>query len=50
MVESGVTAKMYRHRTTIPSEVFHALGLRDKDRLRWTLLRNGTVVVEKVGR
>jgi bifunctional DNA-binding transcriptional regulator/antitoxin component of YhaV-PrlF toxin-antitoxin module len=50
MGESGVTAKLYRHRTTIPSEVFHALGLRDRDRLRWALLRDGTVIVEKAGK
>lgn len=45
--ESGVTAKMYRHRTTIPSEVFRALKLKDRDRLRWALLKDGTVIVEK---
>lgn len=46
--ESGVTAKGYRHRTTVPSDVFLALGLKDKDRLRWVLLKDGTVIVEKV--
>lgn len=48
--ESGVTAKLYRHRTTIPSEVFHAFKLKDRDRLRWVLLKDGTVTVEKVGK
>jgi len=46
--ESGVTVKKYRHRTTIPSDVFRALELKDKDRLKWILLKNGTIIVEKI--
>jgi len=48
--ESGVTAKTYRHRTTIPADVFRTLELKDKDRLKWILLKDGTVIVEKVRR
>jgi len=46
--ESGVTAKGYRHRTTVPADVFRTLELKDKNRLRWILLKDGTVIVEKV--
>jgi len=47
MEESSVTARGYRHRTTIPSKVFRHLGLKDKDKLRWTLLKDGTLIVNK---
>lgn len=45
--ESSVTARGYRHRTTIPSKIFNRLELKDKDRLRWILLRDGTLIVSK---
>jgi len=45
--ESSVTAKGYRHRTTIPGRVFRFLNLKDKDKLRWTVSNDGTVVVKK---
>jgi len=48
--ESGVTARGYRHRTTIPRGVFTFLGLKDKDRLRWILLKDGTILIRKVNR
>ena len=40
---STVTARGYRHRTTIPSGIFKKLGLKDKDGLKWTLMKDGTV-------
>ena len=46
--ESSVTARGYRHRTTIPSKVFRSLNLKDKDKLRWILLKDGTIVIRKV--
>jgi len=46
--ESSVTAKGYRHRTTVPSRVFQFLNLKDKDRLRWIVLKDGTIIVKKV--
>jgi bifunctional DNA-binding transcriptional regulator/antitoxin component of YhaV-PrlF toxin-antitoxin module len=48
--ESSVTARGYRHRTTIPSRVFQFLGLEDKDKLRWVVLQDGTVTVRRAGR
>lgn len=47
MEESSVTARGYRHRTTIPSKIYRRLGLKDKDKLRWTLLKDGTLIVNK---
>lgn len=46
--ESAVTARGYRHRTTIPSRVYQFLKLKNKDRLRWIMLRDGTIIVKKV--
>ena len=42
---STVTAKGYRHRTTIPSKIFHKLQLKDKERLLWFLMKDGTVII-----
>jgi len=45
--ESSVTVKGYRHRTTIPRRVFKFLKLKDKDKLRWIVMKDGTVIVKK---
>lgn len=45
---SSVTAKGYRHRTTIPSKIFKKWKLEDKDELKWILLKNGTAILSKV--
>lgn len=45
--ESSVTARGYRHRTTIPKGIFKILKLKDKDKLRWILLKDGTILVRK---
>lgn len=45
---SSVTARGFRHRTTIPSTIYRELALQDKDRLKWTLLEGKKVLVEKV--
>ena len=45
---SSVTARGYRHRTTIPSKIFKKWKLEDKDELKWVLLKNGTVILSKV--
>jgi len=46
--ESSITARGYRHRTTIPRRVFQFLNLKDKDKLRWIVLKDGTIIVKKV--
>jgi len=45
--ESTVTARGYRHRTTIPRNIYRHLKLKDKDKLKWILLQDGTVVLKK---
>jgi len=48
--ESSITVRNYRRRTTVPSRAFEYLKLKDKDKLRWIVLKNGMVVVEKQGK
>lgn len=48
MDESSVTVRKYRRRTTVPSKVFNHLELKDKDRLRWILLKDGRTIIEKI--
>lgn len=45
--ESSVTARGYRHRTTIPSRIYRFLKLKNKDRLRWIVLKDGKLIVQK---
>ena len=42
---SSVTVRGYRHRTTVPSKSFKRLKLKDKDTLRWTWFKDGTLTV-----
>lgn len=46
--ESSVTVRGFRHRTTIPRGIFKYLRLKDKERLRWILLKDGTIIVKKL--
>jgi len=48
MDESSITVRNYRRRTTVPSKVFKHLRLKDKDRLKWVVLKDGKVIVEKM--
>ena len=48
MDESSITVRKYRRRTTVPSKIFDHLELNDKDRLRWILLKDGSIIVEKM--
>ncbi len=50
VTETAVTIRGTRRRTTIPKVIVDKLGIRDKDRLRWMLFRDGTVVITKVNR
>ncbi|MFQ5871374.1 MAG: hypothetical protein ACE5IB_04365, partial [Candidatus Geothermarchaeales archaeon] len=46
--ETVVSVSGARHRTTVPSTVFKKLKLREEDKLRWILKKDGTVVIMKV--
>lgn len=46
--ETSVTSRGFRHRTTIPKGVYRYLNLKDKDKLRWILLKDKTIIIKKV--
>jgi bifunctional DNA-binding transcriptional regulator/antitoxin component of YhaV-PrlF toxin-antitoxin module len=47
ITETSLTIRGSRRRTTVPKEIVEALELRDGDRLRWILLREGNVILTK---
>ncbi len=48
MEETTVTARSYRHRTTIPAKIFRMLRLTQGDKLRWLVLRDGSILLSKI--
>lgn len=46
--ETNVTVRGSRRRTTVPKQIVDKLEIKDKDRLRWILFRDGTILVVKV--
>jgi len=45
---TSMTVRGSRRRTTVPKKVFDKLALLDKGKLRWIMLKNGKLLVEKV--
>jgi hypothetical protein len=45
---TSMTVRGSRRRTTVPKKVFAKLALQDKGQLRWIMLKNGKLFVEKV--
>ena len=46
--ETAITIRGSRRRITVPSEVVELLKLKDGDKLRWIVLRDGTIDIQKV--
>jgi len=45
---TSMTIRKSRRRVTVPKRVSEKLNLLDKDKLRWTMLKDGTLTVSKV--
>jgi len=45
--ETKVTVRKYRHRTTVPANIFKLLKLEDGDILRWIAMKDGKILIEK---
>ncbi len=43
-----LTIRESRRRTTVPGEIIKLFSLKNGDRIRWTLLKDGTVIVTPV--
>jgi hypothetical protein len=50
VTETAVTIRGSRRRTTVPKEISDRLRLENADKLRWALLRDGTVLITQVRR
>lgn len=50
ITETALTMKGSRRRMTVPSEVVDMLKLKDGDKLRWILFKDGTIHLQKVER
>ena len=46
--ETAITIRGSRRRITVPSEVVELLKLKNGDNLRWIVLNNGNVTLQKV--
>ena len=45
--ETALTIRGSRRRTTVPAEMIDILGLKDGDRIRWIVLKDGTTFIAK---
>ncbi len=50
VTETTVTIRGSRRRTTVPKVIVDKLAIKDKDRLRWMLLKDKTILITKVSR
>ncbi len=48
ITETAITIRSSRRRITVPSEVVDLLDLKDGDKLRWIVFKDGSVRVQKV--
>lgn len=48
VTETAATIRGTRRRTTIPKVIVDKLAIKDKDKLRWILFNDGTVLITKV--
>jgi len=48
ITDTSITIRGSRRRITVPSEVVELLNLKDGDKLRWTVFKNGNAQILKV--
>lgn len=48
IAETAITIIESRRRITVPSEVVESMKLKNGDRLRWIVFRDGTINLHKV--
>ena len=46
--ETAITIKGSRRRITVPSEVAKIMSLKNGDKVRWIVLKNGEITLHKV--
>ena len=50
VTETTVTIRGTRRRTTVPKSIVDKLAIKDKDKLRWMLFKDETILITKVNR
>lgn len=50
VTETTVTIRGTRRRTTVPKVIVDRFTIKDKDKLRWILFKDGTIIITKVSR
>ena len=48
ITDTSITIRGSRRRITVPSDVVELLNLKDGDKLRWTVFKNGNIQISKV--
>ena len=48
ITETAITIRGSRRRITVPSEVVEILRLKDSDKLRWIIFKDGSIHINKV--
>ena len=48
ITDTAITIRGSRRRITVPSEVVEILKLKDSDKLRWIVFKNGKINIQKV--
>jgi antitoxin component of MazEF toxin-antitoxin module len=48
ITDTSITIRGSRRRMTVPSDVVELLNLKDGDKLRWTVFKNGDIQISKV--
>lgn len=48
VTETSVTIRGSRRRITLPKYIVDKLGIKDGDKIRWLLFKDGTIYIMKV--
>ena len=48
ITETAITIRGSRRRITVPSEIVEILKLKDGDKLRWVVFKDGKIHINKV--
>lgn len=46
--ETSLTIRGSRRRTTVPAELIEIFGLKDGDKIRWIVMKDGSTYIQKV--
>jgi len=50
VTETSITIRGTRRRTTVPKIIVDKLAIKDKDKLRWMLFKDGSILITKVSK